>query len=105
MEDFGTGEKKLGIYLAGLVVCVLLTLLSFWTVMASEMNRGQMIAVIYASAIVQFLVQVICFLRLNIQTEQARTNVMALLFTVVILAAIVIGSLWIMWNLNYNMGM
>ena len=32
--DFGTGEKRLSIYLIGLAACVLLTLLAFWMVLS-----------------------------------------------------------------------
>lgn len=103
VPDYGSGQKKLSIYLVGLVCCLLLTFLSFWIVMANQFSKLTMFSVIYASAIIQFLVQVICFLRLNTQTEQARTNVLSLLFTIVILISIIIGSLWIMNNLNFNM--
>lgn len=101
--DFGTGEKKLGIYIIGFIICSILTLLAFWAVGEATFNKAQTFAIIYGSALVQFLVQVICFLRLNIATGPGKTNVMTFIFTLVILVTIVIGSLWIMWNLNYNM--
>ena len=101
--DFGTGEKRLSVYLVGLFICVLLTLLAFWIVMAQQYAHWLVFSVIYIAAILQFFVQVICFLRLNLKTTQSRINVMSLLFTGVILLSIVAGSLWIMWNLNYNM--
>lgn len=101
--DYGTGDKKLGIYVKGLIACSLLTLLSFWAVMMGDLTRLQTFVIIYASAVVQFLVQLVCFLRLNTQTEQGKNNVIAMVFMGVILMAIVIGSLWIMWNLNFYM--
>jgi cytochrome o ubiquinol oxidase operon protein cyoD len=101
--DYGTGQKKLGIYIVGVVGCVILTLLSFWAVMSSNFSRHQVFIIIFASACAQFLVQLFCFLRLNTQTEQAKTNVMSLIFTGVILTSIIVGSLWIMSNLNYYM--
>lgn len=101
--DFGTGQKKLGIYSIGMVICVLLTLLAFHTVMSGQFSRIQTIAIIFAAAIVQFLVQVIFFLRLNIKSEQGVVNVFALIYTLVILLMIVSGSLWIMANMNYYM--
>lgn len=101
--DFGTAQKKLGIYFIGLVACTILTLLSFWAVMSGHFGRIETFIIIYASACVQFVVQLVCFLRLNTQTEQSRTNVMSLVFTGVILTSIIVGSLWIMANLNYYM--
>lgn len=101
--DYGIGEKKLGIYLIGLVLCVILTLIAFGTVMVSRFSKELVFIIIYSAAVLQFIVQVICFLRLNSQTEQGRNNVMSFIFTGVIMVTIIIGSLWIMWNINYNM--
>lgn len=101
--DFGSGQKKLGIYTLGVIGCAILTLISFWAVMSHQFSRWEVFAIIFYSACIQFLVQVVCFLRLNTQTEQSRTNVMTIMFTGVILLCIVAGSLWIMSNLDYNM--
>lgn len=101
--DYGTGQKKLGMYLVGFIGCSLLTLLSFWAVMSQRFSKLEVLALIFSSACLQFLVQVIFFLRLTTQTTQGRTNIMTLLFTGVILTSIILGSLWIMWNLNYYM--
>jgi len=100
-SDYGTGQKKLGLYLIGLISCIVLTLIAFWAVMAERFSKLEIIAIIFAAACIQFFIQVIFFLRLTTQTEQGRVNVMAFLFTGVILLSIVIGSLWIMWSLNY----
>ena len=101
--DYGTGQKKLGMYLIGFISCSLLTLLSFWSVMSQRFSKFEVLAVIFSSALIQLLVQVICFLRLTTETEQGKTNIMTFLFTGVILISIIVGSLWIMWNLNYYM--
>ncbi|KTD78774.1 cytochrome o ubiquinol oxidase subunit IV [Legionella waltersii] len=101
--DYGTGQKKLGLYLVGFISCSLLTLLSFWVVMSHIFSKTEVLILIFSSACIQFLVQVLCFLRLSTQTEQGKTNVMSFLFTGVILTSIIVGSLWIMWNLNYYM--
>lgn len=101
--DYGTGQKKLGIYLFGFITCSLLTLVAFWAVMSEKFAKNDALIIIFVAAIVQFIFQVVCFLRLNTQTEQGRTNVMSLLFTGVILVAVIAGSLWIMWNLSYFM--
>jgi len=101
--DFGTSQKKLGIYIVGFITCSILTLISFWTVMSGQFTKWEMFIIIYAAAFIQFFVQLLCFLRLNTQTKQGRTNVMSIIFTGVILTSIIIGSLWIMWNLHYNM--
>jgi cytochrome o ubiquinol oxidase subunit IV len=101
--DFGTGQKKLGIYVLGLIICTVLTLIAFWAVIANTFPRAEVFTIIYSAACLQLIAQVLCFLRLNTQTEQGKLNVMSIIFTAVILLFIIIGSLWIMWNVNYNM--
>ena len=101
--DFGTGHKKLGIYVTGIISCAFLTVIAFWAVMSGTFTHFQTFMIIYSAACVQFLVQLFCFLRLNTQTEQSRTNVMAIIFTGIILTSIIVGSLWIMSNLHYFM--
>lgn len=101
--DFGVGEKKLGIYLVGFVLCCILTLISFGSIMWFHFSKMAILITIFATAIIQFLVQLIFFLRLHLQTHQGKANVMTFVFTGVILLSIVIGSLWIMWSLNYHM--
>lgn len=101
--DYGTGQKKLGMYLVGFISCSVLTLLSFWSVMSQRFSKLEILTIILSSACLQFLVQVVFFLRLSTQTEQGRTNMMTFIFTGVILVTIIVGSLWIMWNLNYYM--
>ena len=101
--DFGAGQKKLGIYLAGLIGCSLLTLLAFFVVISNQFSKPIIFIIIYSAACLQLIIQLICFLRLDTETEQGKTNVLSFVFTGVILMCIVIGSLWIMSNLNYNM--
>jgi cytochrome o ubiquinol oxidase operon protein cyoD len=101
--DYGTGQKKLGMYFVGFVSCSILTLLSFWSVMSQRFSKLETLALIFSSAGIQFLVQLIFFLRLNTQTEQGKTNVMTFVFTCIVLITIMLGSLWIMWSLNYYM--
>lgn len=103
-EDmYGTGKKKLSIYLLGMVLCVILTLISFFTVLYSKLSVSVILAIIFISAMLQFIVQVVCFLRLNAKNEQSRMNLMSFVFTLVILFVLISGSLWIMWSLRYCM--
>ncbi len=101
--DFGTGKKSFKTYLTGIILCIVLTLIPFGIVMHGKMARAAAFVTIMICALVQFFVQVTCFLRLNSNSEQGKLNIMAFLFTVVILVVLVGGSLWIMSNLNYNM--
>lgn len=102
-QTYGTGKKKLRIYITGMVLCVILTLISFMTVMYTMLSKTVMLAIIFVSAFVQFIVQIIFFLRLNTKNEQSRMNLMSFVFTMVILVVLIGASLWILWTLRYRM--
>ncbi len=102
-SDLGLGQKTLATYLFGVFLCVILTIIPFFTVMYHLFNIHTIFLVLVVSAILQFLVQVIFFLRLNMKTIQAKYNVYAFVFAIIVLLVIIGGSLWIMWHLNYNM--
>ena len=101
--DYGTGKKTLSVYVIGVSLCILLTLIPFGVVMRDLMSRTHMIWTLIICALLQLMVQVVCFLRLNTQTEQGKSNVMCFLFTIVVALVVVGGSMWIMHHLNYNM--
>ncbi len=102
-SDYGTGEKTLSIYIIGFIVCIALTLIPYWTVIYAGSNKMAVYEVVFIAAIAQFIVQVICFLRLNAQTKQSKMNLLSFIFSLVLIGILVAGSLWIMCNLNYNM--
>ena len=60
------------------------------------------LGVVLVSAVVQILVHLVCFLHMNTSSEE-RWNLVAFVFTALIIAILVVGSIWIMWNLNQNM--
>lgn len=53
-------------------------------------------------AVAQLIVQLVFFLHVS-HGPNARWNIMILLFMILVVLIVVIGSLWIMSNLNYNM--
>ena len=101
--DYGTGPKTLRIYIIGFVLCILLTLIPFYVVITNKFSILMTFVVIFISALLQFLAQVIFFLRLNVRTTQAQINVVSFVLTIGMVITVILGSLWIMWNLNYNM--
>ena len=102
--DYGTGQKNLQVYVVGIVLCIILTLIPFYVIMHDTgMAHQSKFAIIMVSALLQFLVQVFCFLRLSGKTSQGRMNIMAFIFTIIVLIVVIGGSMWIMYHLNYNM--
>lgn len=102
-ESYGVGKKTLSVYFSGFVLCVILTLIPFFSVMYHVATKPVLLIILLVSAIAQFFVQVLCFLRLNNQTEQGRMNVMSFIFTGIVLLVVIGGSVWIMFSLNYFM--
>jgi len=98
----GAEKKSLAAYIIGLILSFLLTLISFFIVGKHAFNVAGLYISLSILAIAQLFVQVVCFLRLN-ANPSGRWNLMPFLFTIVIVIAVVGGSLWIMYTLNYRM--
>ena len=90
-------------YLIGFILSVILTLCAFQSVMHHAFPTETLLILLAVLSLVQMIVQVLCFIRLNANTVEGRWNLICFLFTLFITVVIVGGSLWIMYNLNYNM--
>ena len=95
-------------YLAGYALALALTAAAFVLVSAyrasdSEiMSRGLLLVCLGLLAGFQLIIQSVFFLHLSAE-RRARLTLVSTLFTVLVVLTIVVGSLWIMHNLNYNM--
>ena len=89
-------------YTIGFILSVILTVIPFGMVMAGGFGRGIVMAVIAIAAVAQVLVQLVYFLHMNSSSEQ-RWNVIAFIYTVLCIAVLLVGSVWIMNYLHYNM--
>lgn len=90
-------------YVIGFVLSVVLTALPFWLVMTRPIASDGMTALIIVGfAAVQIVVHMVYFLHMNAKAEGG-WSMMALIFTVIIVAIMLIGSLWVMYHLNHNM--
>ncbi|MBS0848726.1 cytochrome o ubiquinol oxidase subunit IV [Citrobacter sp. JGM124] len=98
----GAQHGSIKTYMVGFILSIILTAIPFWMVMEGSASHGAILAVILVSAVVQIIVHLVCFLHMNTSSSE-RWNVAALAFTVLIIAILVVGSIWIMWNLNLNM--
>jgi len=94
--------KTFKAYMTGLVLCILLTLAAFGLVEGKLLSDTLLYAALSVLAIAQLFVQSICFLRLN-ASPVGLWNLMPFIFSIFIVSVLVGGSLWIMYNLNYNM--
>ena len=90
-------------YLTGFVLAAILTIIPFWLVMGHVIASTQVtILIVLGLAVVQILVHMVYFLHLNTHSEHG-WNMLALIFTVVLVVIVLGASIWVMYNENANM--
>lgn len=87
-------------YGIGFLLAIVLTAIPFALVMGHVAAATPLL--IAGFAVAQIVVHVVYFLHVNGSQEQ-RWNLMALLYTVVVVGIIIGGSIWIMHHLDLNM--
>jgi cytochrome o ubiquinol oxidase operon protein cyoD len=90
------------VYSIGLFLAILLTVTSFWVANTSLLWAPGVALGLAVLAIAQMGVHLVFFLHITTGPDNTN-NVLALAFGVLIVALVIIGSLWIMTNLNENM--
>lgn len=89
-------------YTIGFLGSIILTITAFVLVENHTFSKWVIIWFIASLAFIQFLVQLIFFMHLG-KEPKPRWKLMVFLFMVGVVGILVIGSLWIMSNLNYRM--
>ncbi|WP_159938305.1 cytochrome o ubiquinol oxidase subunit IV [Pantoea sp. Mhis] len=89
-------------YLIGFILSIILTIIPFWLVIHGTISYRFTLDITLICAITQILVHLVYFLHLDSKSEDG-WNMIAIIFASIIIFIIVVGSLWIMWNLNNNM--
>jgi len=102
IDSTGASRGSLKSYGTAFVLSILLTAIAFALVMSGLVSRPVIIAGIVGAALVQMLVHLHFFLHLDTSSSE-RWNVLALVFTLMIMVLFIGGSLWIMFNLNSRM--
>ncbi len=106
-EDHGPGQ---GIphgtrhsYMTGFVLSVILTFIPFALVMAGGFGSARLTGfVVLAFAIVQIVVHMIYFLHMNLKSEGGWIFI-TLIFTIIVLTIALVGTMWVMYNMNSYM--
>jgi cytochrome o ubiquinol oxidase operon protein cyoD len=90
-------------YATGFFAAVFLTAIPFLLVMGKTFRSSNTTAaVILAFAAVQIVVHMVYFLHMSPKSEGG-WNLLALLFTIMLVVITLSGSLWVMYHLNHNM--
>ncbi|HTK01163.1 MAG TPA: cytochrome o ubiquinol oxidase subunit IV [Bordetella sp.] len=102
-HDEGASHSTFKGYMTGFILSVILTAIPFWVVMDKVFDQSSTTAmVVLGLAAVQIVVHMIYFLHMNARSEGG-WNMLALIFTIVIVVITLAGSLWVMYHLNVNM--
>ncbi len=104
-HDHGEGDLHISLkgYVTGFILSVILTAIPFWLVMDKVIDKPNITAlVILGFAAVQIVVHMVYFLHLNAKSEGG-WNMLALVFTLVLVVITLAGSLWVMYHMNANM--
>ncbi|QFU08514.1 Cytochrome bo(3) ubiquinol oxidase subunit 4 [Rhodobacteraceae bacterium THAF1] len=89
-------------YTLGLVLSVVLTVLSFGSVMSDLFPRGTTIWLLVALALAQIVVHLRIFLHIDL-SHQKREDLQVLLFTILLLSIMGFGTLWVLADLMDRM--
>ncbi len=90
-------------YMTGFILSVILTAIPFIVVMSGGFASARFTAfLVLAFAVVQIIVHMIYFLHMNLKSESGWIMT-AVIFTVIVLVIAIIGTIWVMYNMDINM--
>ncbi len=103
-ERINTGEVASGLrgYALGYGLALLLTGASFLAAQSDLIYQPAIISALVVLAVAQMGVHLVFFLHVTTGPDNLN-NILALAFGVLIVALVVLGSIWIMANLHHNM--
>lgn len=93
---------KLASYVTGFILSLAFTLVPYYLVVQKVVTGNGLLATIIGFAVLQLVVQVVFFLHLG-REPKPRWNLFFFVNTIAIILVVVLGSIWIMRHLHYNM--
>ena len=98
----GASHGSVKSYTIGFILSIILTVIPYFVVVNHMLPVEGIAITVLVLAVGQLFIQLVFFLHLSRSSEQ-RWNLITFLFTALILFILVMATIWIMWNLNYNM--
>lgn len=87
-------------YVVGFVLSIAATLIAYFFVVNHLWPKEMLMYVVMGIAVVQLIIQAVFFLHIG---RGSRTKLVTFVFAILIVLIVVVGSIWIMNNLDYNM--
>jgi cytochrome o ubiquinol oxidase subunit IV len=91
-----------GSYVIGFIFSISLTFVAYYGVTRDWFSSGSVVFALLTLAIMQFVVQLFFFLHVGRETRP-RWKLLMLFLAIVFVLILVLGSIWVMYNLNYRM--
>lgn len=98
-----TTHATLGGYVIGFLLSVYLTITAYIITVNDSMSTIMMAGAVLGLALVQFFAQAWFFLHIG-REQKPRWNLLAFAFMTMVVLIVVLGSIWIMTNLDYHHG-
>jgi cytochrome o ubiquinol oxidase operon protein cyoD len=100
-DDHDHGSVKS--YVTGFILAVILTAIPFWLVMGKVIDKSSTAGfILLGLAAVQIVVHMVYFLHMNAKSEGG-WNMLAMIFTAMVVIIMLSGSIWVMYHMNHNM--
>ena len=87
-------------YVVGFILSILTTLAAYIIVVKHVWPMETLVYIILGVAVVQLIVQLVFFLHIG---RGSHWKFITFIFAILVVLIIVVGTIWIMNNLNYNM--
>jgi cytochrome o ubiquinol oxidase operon protein cyoD len=100
-DDVGYHATVKG-YVTGFLLSVILTAIPFWLVMGKVLPATLTSIIVLGLAAIQMIVHIVYFLHLD-RKSQGGWNLLALVFTAIVLFILLSGTIWVMLHMNENM--
>lgn len=101
-DGTGASHGTFKSYFIGFVLSIILTIIPYYLVVNHVLMPDMLYVLVLVLAVGQLIIQVVFFLHLSVESKP-RWNLIAFIFTLLVVCILVIGSIWIMHNLNVNM--
>ncbi len=89
-------------YSVGFALSLICTFAAYWLAVSYPLSQVTLIAGIVGLALVQCVVQAVCFLHVSAE-RRSRLKLLILCSTLTVVGILISGSLWIMFTLNGRM--
>ena len=102
MSSNNKKSSSLTQYIVGFVLSIIFTVIAFGLVYCNMYSWGSTVIILIILAFIQFLVQIVFFMHIK-DSGKPNWNLYSLIYVVIMVVILVIGSAWIMNSLHSNL--